>query len=332
VIQGLPVGTYTFKEKAAPAGYVLNPEAFTFIITASGSILGSTTIADTRMSVRLGDIVWDDVDKDGIQDMGEAGIPDVVLTISGPNGSSVKNISDVDVGPATTDSSGMYIFSGLPILAADQSYTVSIEGQSDLLTLSAGSNMTHLDAGVFYGSINGTIVLDADKSGNISAGDTPLALYTVTLRNTSTGDVWTTMTDVLGVYRFIGLPLGTGTRYVLSVTTPDGTVIQFAPTVGQSLTRTSPELMTQNFGYVPVAAPTAVPTSPSDVLGTNRTPTAAPTSTPKPTSGVLGTAKTGETANMGAFSSVLILLSAAALLVLFEKRRRYDKNEKGEEK
>ena|GEM_PF-3819152 len=36
-----------------------------------------------------------------------------------------------------------------------------ISGQTDLLTLSAGINMTHFDAGVFYGSINGTIVLQA---------------------------------------------------------------------------------------------------------------------------------------------------------------------------
>jgi len=73
----------------------------------------------------------------------------------------------------------------------------------------------------------------------------------------------------------------------LSVSAPDGTVVQFAPTV---------------------------------------TPTATPAT------GVLGTAKTGETAGISAFPSVLILLSAAALLVFYEKRKRYGKNEKGEAK
>ncbi|MCE4958101.1 SdrD B-like domain-containing protein, partial [Macrococcoides caseolyticum] len=53
----------------------------------------------------LGDKVWFDADKDGIQDTNEAGIPGVTVTLTKPDGSTVTT---------TTDANGNYVFTDLP--------------------------------------------------------------------------------------------------------------------------------------------------------------------------------------------------------------------------
>ncbi|KJK43949.1 hypothetical protein UK23_31170, partial [Lentzea aerocolonigenes] len=56
----------------------------------------------------VGDKVFSDADADGVQDAGEAGVPNVPVELfrQGPNG-------PVSVGTTTTDANGVYLFSGL---------------------------------------------------------------------------------------------------------------------------------------------------------------------------------------------------------------------------
>jgi len=74
--------------------------------------------------VSVGDYVWKDLDKDGIQDSGEPGIQGVVLTIKDETGQPVKDVAGNTVGPVTTDANGYYLFPALPI---DHTYTVTID-------------------------------------------------------------------------------------------------------------------------------------------------------------------------------------------------------------
>jgi len=80
--------------------------------------------------VSVGNYVWVDTDRDGIQDPGEPGIPGVRLTITGPDGGPVTDIYGNPVGPTFTDADGRYIFDNLPILPPGQSYTVHIDPTS----------------------------------------------------------------------------------------------------------------------------------------------------------------------------------------------------------
>jgi LPXTG-motif cell wall-anchored protein len=79
-----------------------------------------------RRSVRVGDLVWVDSNRDGRQDPGEPGIPGVVLAITGPDGGPVTDVHGDPVGTATTDADGRYLFADLPVLGAGESYTVRI--------------------------------------------------------------------------------------------------------------------------------------------------------------------------------------------------------------
>ncbi len=68
-----------------------------------------------KPAVVIGDTVWFDFDRDGIQDAGEAGIPGVTLTISG---SSTYNV--------TTDPEGLWNIGGI----ADGAWTVTVDASN----------------------------------------------------------------------------------------------------------------------------------------------------------------------------------------------------------
>ncbi|WP_449373450.1 SdrD B-like domain-containing protein [Arthrobacter psychrolactophilus] len=87
-----------------------------------------TTPAPTDTpKVSVGDFVWVDNNRDGVQDEGEKGIKGVVLMITGPDGKPVTDVSGKPVGPVTTDENGKYSFENLPALKDGESYTVSID-------------------------------------------------------------------------------------------------------------------------------------------------------------------------------------------------------------
>ncbi len=77
--------------------------------------------------VSVGDYVWIDTDRDGVQDTGEPGVEGVVLVLTGPDDEAVTDVNGVVVGPQTTDADGHYSFDNLPALPAGQHYTVSID-------------------------------------------------------------------------------------------------------------------------------------------------------------------------------------------------------------
>ncbi|SFG85203.1 SdrD B-like domain-containing protein [Sporolactobacillus nakayamae] len=78
-------------------------------------------------SVSVGDYIWLDKNKNGVQDKGESGIPGVVIVITGPDGKPVTDLNGNEVNQVKTDSEGHYEFSNLPSLPEGQHYTVSID-------------------------------------------------------------------------------------------------------------------------------------------------------------------------------------------------------------
>jgi LPXTG-motif cell wall-anchored protein len=84
-------------------------------------------IGDGVQSVSVGDLVWLDADRDGVQDEGEAGIPGVTLALTGPAGEPVTTIDGAAVTPTETGADGRYSFTRLPVLPAGQHYRVTID-------------------------------------------------------------------------------------------------------------------------------------------------------------------------------------------------------------
>ncbi|GGU51282.1 SdrD B-like domain-containing protein [Lentzea flava] len=168
---------------------------------------------------KLGDLVWRDDNKNGVQDDGEPGVPDVPVKLS--NGATTK-----------TDAQGKYLFDNLPDgkytvcfgpmpdAVKDFFYTKPNAGSDDAkdsdanvdtgctpeVTLGVGKreDLT-VDAGI-HAPINllGDFVwIDANKNGLQDEGEKPVADVTVKLNTGAT-----TKTDQYGIYLFRDLADG----------------------------------------------------------------------------------------------------------------------------
>ncbi|RRD38977.1 SdrD B-like domain-containing protein, partial [Tessaracoccus sp. OH4464_COT-324] len=82
--------------------------------------------------VSVGDFVWLDADRDGIQDDGEKGIKGVELRLVGPDGQPVRDVDGDPVGPVKTGDDGGYLFEDLPVLGAGESYKVCVTDPAGL--------------------------------------------------------------------------------------------------------------------------------------------------------------------------------------------------------
>lgn len=101
-------------EKDAPQGSTANAKfEVKALVTPPPGPAGSVTV---------GDYVWEDSNKDGIQDEDESGIPGVTVTLTGSEGEQVTDVYGNVVEAKKTDDSGKYLFENLPVLSQGQSY------------------------------------------------------------------------------------------------------------------------------------------------------------------------------------------------------------------
>lgn len=196
----------------------------------------------------VGNFVWFDANKDGIQDADEFGVPGVTVTLTDGAGNPVIDLDGNPVKPVTTDANGKYEFTNLmPNVdrivanAGEENYKVvftvpagysattsyaAADGEKDSngadssVTLAQGQNDESVDFGlVADGTIGDTLFWDVDNNGGSvpSGPDKPLAGVTVTLTYTTPAGVektLTTVTDADGHYSFKDLAPG---DYVVTV-------------------------------------------------------------------------------------------------------------------
>ena len=195
----------------------------------------------------VGNFVWFDANKNGIQDADEAGVPGVTVTLTDGAGNPVIDLDGNPVEPVPTDANGKYEFTNLmPNVdrivanAGEENYKVVFtvpagysattsnagdpekdsNGADSSVTLAQGQNDETVDLGlVADGTIGDTLFWDVDNSGGSepSGADKPLVGVTVTLTYTTPAGVektLTTVTDADGHYSFKDLAPG---DYVVTV-------------------------------------------------------------------------------------------------------------------
>ncbi len=99
----------------------------------------ASSVASGTAAVSVGDYVWFDVNKDGIQDEADKPIEGAVLSLSGPDGESVTDVDGNIVGSVTSDSNGRYEFANLPVLKTGQAYKVSVIAPNGYLPTTEGA-------------------------------------------------------------------------------------------------------------------------------------------------------------------------------------------------
>ena len=234
----------------APGGGFVPPPGVPETVTGADPCTGT-----------IGDFVWADLDRDGIQDAGEPGIA-TALTLRAANGNIVAT--------TTSGANGAYAFTAACAgtytveVATPPGYTPTTSGvgananvdsnPSPALVTLAASNAQDLsvDFGFVPGRISGFTYADVNKNGVFDAGEPVINGVTVSLSGAATG---TRTTAGGGAYDFNNLAAGT---YSVS-----------APATAGALTRSTPSPLTVmlgpgedrpnvNFGYTELAAPICV--------------------------------------------------------------------------
>jgi protocatechuate 3,4-dioxygenase beta subunit len=203
----------------------------------------------------LGDHVWHDLNADGRQDAGEAGIAGAtVKLVRDQNQDGDFNDVGETIATTTTDANGDYAFRGLTpglqyqvVFSLPSGYDGISPRQSDgsatsgsnsdalvssVVVLAPGENNTSIDAGFYKkASLGDRVWLDANANGQQDAGETGVAGVKVTLvgggldgKLATTGDNTSTSvtTDANGNYAFTGLT--PGVEYQVQFEQPAGSV------------------------------------------------------------------------------------------------------------
>ncbi len=169
----------------------------------------------------LGDKVWRDDDKDGIQDAGEPGVAGITVTLfrnGGLDGNPATTAdNNIPYATTTTDAYGMYLFEDLPAgtyevgftLPSNYTFTTQTNttdntvvtggstavngsdanvgtGRTGAIVLSAGEKNRDVDAGIIFTtptkqSLGDRVWLDTDKDGIQDSGENGIAGVTVSL-------------------------------------------------------------------------------------------------------------------------------------------------------
>jgi len=240
-------GNYAVSE-TVPAGWVLTSAVCSDGSPVNNIILdpGETvivTFTDERAlpgKASIGDLVWKDLDGDGLQDTGEPGFQGVTVELY----TSTHTLG----GTTTTDVSGSYSFTNLDLgnyylkFYAPSGYVFSPQdqgtddakdsdanpstGQTAVTTLTSGETDNTWDAGMYEASpppqkasIGDFVWEDVDGNGIQDVGETGIQGVTVKLYDSGDNLVATTTTSADGSYGFTNLNPG---DYYLELIPPTG--------------------------------------------------------------------------------------------------------------
>lgn len=202
-LSNLTVGSITSDDTIIPNQY----DIYTFGSIASGTI---------------GDFVWEDLNRDGIQDVGEPGLPDIGIEL-------YEYGTDILVQSTTTDANGRYVFTGVPpstyylkfFPPSEYAPTLPFQGDSqtensDLtfdseiapFLLDVNENKFGIDGGYYKTGFIGDLVwLDEDRNGIQDEGENGFPQVRVELFKEGEVELLaSTLTDNDGIYSFTNLP------------------------------------------------------------------------------------------------------------------------------
>lgn len=211
-----------------------NPEP-----TPTATSTATPTVTPTAAPSSIGDFVWNDTNRDGIQDSGEPGIEGVNVTL--------LDAELCEVAATKTGADGRYLFACLTpgdyvvkfVPPAGMVFTRQDVGDEDAcdsdanrttgrtnqIALGAGETQDGWDAGFIVpqpettGSVDGFVWIDTDEDGIQDCEETGLPCASITLYCTNGTPVDATTTDTAGRYLFTCLPPG---DYYLIFDPPQG--------------------------------------------------------------------------------------------------------------
>jgi hypothetical protein len=232
VIPSLPAGTYFVKVSLLSAQWTTVCQKELFIPVPPPGNPGS-----------IGDLVWNDLNRNGIKDPNEPGVPNVPVQLKDCNGNTLQTTQ--------TNSTGFYNFPNLNAgcyricvdLPTGFEFCLQNQGLNDAvdsdinpttgctadITLAQGQNDPTQDAGLCQilpqvGSIGDLVWNDLDQDGVKDPNESGVPNVTVQLKDCNNNTLQTQQTNSAGNYNFPNLQAGC---YKVCVLLPNG--FQFSP-------------------------------------------------------------------------------------------------------
>lgn len=232
--------TYLWSNGATTSSITVTPLITTTYSVTVTNAIGCTTIVEKTLNVKscgsIGDFVWDDLNANGIQDLGEPGIPNALVRLF--------NQAGVQVAFRVTNPLGHYEFNNLPegtyYLKFDipPGYVPTInntEGDPNLnsdadpitgltpsVSLMANETITSLDAGFFrYARIGDFVWEDFNSNGiqdDLEPGISGVLVGLTGVDATGNNVALTTTTNAVGFYQFSNLVPG---NYMVTFSRPN---------------------------------------------------------------------------------------------------------------
>ena len=210
----------------------------------AGNEMNPTYDAGLYQPAKIGDIVWEDINGNGIQDETNTGVGNVRVFIAGTDGAN-NSYSDT----TTTDGTGMYMFGGLrpgtyqvsmevptgyELIPSNEGTNDSLDSDTDengIMTmeiLTSGENNPTYDMGIYRPAKIGNFVWE-DTNGNglqdeTGTGVTNVVVTLIGTTGTGVAVADTTTTDGVGMYMFGDLAPG---NYQVKVVAPTGYEIAY---------------------------------------------------------------------------------------------------------
>jgi hypothetical protein len=235
--------TYAWSNGSNTASITVGVGTYTVTVTNAAGCTATrsvTVISNNCNTATVGDYVWCDKNGNGIQEIGEPGIPNVSVMLLGTdiNGQSVNLTT-------TTNNNGFYSFTNLAAgsysvkfttpnsylpTAADKGGNDNTDsdinpstGTTPVFNLAQGQSNLTLDAGYYQpASIGDFVFADNNNNGIQETGEQGISNVTVTLTGTANDGTpvsLTTTTNNNGLYTFINLKPGS---YTVNFAKPNG--------------------------------------------------------------------------------------------------------------
>ena len=281
-----------------------NPNGTTDSISLPTGVTNRTVDAGIRLAVRtycLGDLLFDDLNGDGIRQSGEPGVASQTVYAYNEAGSLA--------GQATTDASGNYKICGLApgkysvsfTKPANSNFTVQGVGNdrsnvnpatgvapavtitnADILTVDAGIVRTTVATTYCLGDF---VWLDNNGNGVQDSGEPGVSGVQVDVLNSAGSLIISVVTDANGGYKVCGLVPGT---YFVRFVAPSGYVLT-APLVGSDRSKDSDAAATGLTGSIVIVNADVLTVDAGLIRSSTPITTAAPTTTTTPVpSGCIG--------------------------------------------
>ena len=237
----LPAGNYTVR--VTDEGGVLTNSELTSGADALPVSLGASDVTGVDFgynrnaeTASIGDRVWFDANRDGVENGSESGIKDVTLELYRDDGNGIRDGGDTLVATTATSLDGRYLFTGIEAgtyfvdpeestLPAGFTATAGTGDASGAIALAAGTSYVLADFGyapTVGSTIGDTIYFDADADGQQDPGEVGIGGVELTI--TGPGGFSSTVTTAAdGSYLVTGVTTsGAYTATVNTATLPSG--------------------------------------------------------------------------------------------------------------